>query len=103
MDLNKRRGDAMGRGRGRNEVGRPMDRKVLAGALTWVVLLAAVALLPQSEPQAQSSPTPPSFCYTGASGQPQCFDAQSKAEAALRAEPVPGGALAQWRPATAFR
>ena len=49
------------------------------------LLLAGVALLPQSAPQAQSSPTP-QFCYL--STPEQCFASQAEAEAALRAQPM---------------
>jgi len=69
--------------------------KAALGLLAWAALLSGVALLPQSAPQAQSSPAPPQFCYPA--GSQQCYDAQSKAEAALRAQPLPGGRVVAWR------
>lgn len=69
--------------------------KAALGLLAWAALLSGVALLPQSAPQAQTSPAPPQFCYPA--GSQQCYDAQSKAEAALRAQPLPGGRVVAWR------
>lgn len=64
--------------------------KAALGLLAWVALLSGVALLPQSAPQAQTSPAP-QYCYL--SNPQQCFPSQGEAEAALRAQPlenVPG-------------
>ena len=63
--------------------------------VSWSLLLLGTALLPQSAPQAQSSPAESRFCYPA--GTAQCHDAQSKAEAALRGEPLLTGRVVHWR------